>query len=360
MQNGSQEVDRELPPGRPQRSTGAPPGSSPRAATRSGPVRPGPASGEPPARPGPGPARPKWAVQRGGGSEGRPRPRGADKRVAAVCLEARSAQDLAAAAHPVPLPEPRGQRLLIIVRAQRARRRGGRPSPSAALVDANPAPPTPDTLSGFGVQRGRPRRVGGDTLGFAEAAPPSGLFGEHAQSPPTLGGPYRLPSTVPSPIRAQASPERGSVLPNLPSESFAKREVIAREAAPGPPKVTGLPQIEKVRSGAAVCGRREFLHLRGPTTHSPSATCTAVPASSARLLLQSRYLLAADPPAPKPAPGYGLPAPARPGSVERGGAAEAAPPTPAGEWFAQHPLNSRPSTQPSCGSTVARDCSSGL
>lgn len=86
-----------------------------------------------------------------------------------------------------------------------------------------------------------PQRVGRGTLGFAEAAPPSGLFGEHAQSPPTSGGvPTRLPSTVSSPTRAQASPERGSVLPNLPSESFAKREVTAREAAPEPPKATGV------------------------------------------------------------------------------------------------------------------------
>lgn len=65
--------------------------------------------------------------------------------------------------------------------------------------------------------------------------------------PQPWGVSTRLPSTVPSPTRAQASPtraqaspERGSVLPNLPSESFAKREVIDREAAPEPPKVTGV------------------------------------------------------------------------------------------------------------------------
>lgn len=124
-------------PGRPQRSTGAPTGSSPRAATRSGPVRPGPASGEPPARPGPGPARPKWAVQRGGGSEGRPRPRGAFKRrhpVSRVSGEAHARRGYAAGLRFPPSEAPR----LCVWRLGRLRTRRQRvtlypyPSPGAS------------------------------------------------------------------------------------------------------------------------------------------------------------------------------------------------------------------------------------
>lgn len=51
-----------------------------------------------------------------------------------------------------------------------------------------------------------------------------------------------------------------------------------------------------------------------------------------------------------------LRAPARSGLVERGGAAEAAPPTQGREWSAQHPLSSQPSTKPRSNVTVARGC----
>lgn len=74
-----------------------------------------------------------------------------------------------------------------------------------------------------------PQRHGGGTLGFAEAAPPGGLVQEHTQSVththththPSRRGPYRTPQHCTLPF---ASPR---VLPNLPSESFARTEVIA-------------------------------------------------------------------------------------------------------------------------------------
>lgn len=90
--------------------------------------------------------------------------------------------------------------------------------------------------------------------------------------------------------------------------------------------------------------------------YSPSTTCAAAPAPARLLLLQCGHLLDADPPAPKPASDAGLAAPARPGPVERGGAAEAAPPTKGKEWSAQHPLNSQAGTKPRSNSTVTRGC----
>lgn len=140
-------------PGRPKRSTGAPPGSGPRAATRSGPTRPGPASASaaPPARARPLPAR------RGGGVRGASPPRGADTRRHPTSRVSAGAHAGAArrragplppsrgdcvsdgsvgggfggrAGHPLPEPGPRGQRQLVIVRAQRAKARRGGPSPS--------------------------------------------------------------------------------------------------------------------------------------------------------------------------------------------------------------------------------------
>lgn len=146
-------------PGRPKRSTGAPPGSGPRAATRSGPTRPGPASASaaPPARASPLPARVGGAARGGAGegSEGRPRPgartragtprhacllgrtqglrggeRDPSRRVSVTaCRTARSAVDSAGGSPPT-RAGPRGQRQLVIVRAQRAKARRGGPSPS--------------------------------------------------------------------------------------------------------------------------------------------------------------------------------------------------------------------------------------
>lgn len=233
-------------PGRPQRSTGAPPGSSPRAATRSRPARPR-------LRGAPGPTGPRPArvggAARGRGPRGVPAP-GADTRRHPASREAgrahagaaprnsgstpprpegRSARDSAAAAgHPLPLPGPRGQRQLVIVRAQRARRQGGRPSPSAPPVEACPArhtlrlwspergaegqlPPHPPRLScpapqeRSGTQaRAVPARpppdpaVDGGIFGLAEVAPPGDIFGEYTVTPSTLGARTRFPSSVPS------------------------------------------------------------------------------------------------------------------------------------------------------------------
>lgn len=149
-------------PGRPPRSTGEPPGSSPRGhSERPGQTRPR-LRGAPR---GADPARPKWAVQHGGGVPGASPPPGRGHaqapRVTRVSRGARwrctaglrippsqawwlyvwgvrSAQDSAAAAgHPLLQPGPRGQWRLVIVGAQRAWRRGGRPTPSVLLVEAS-------------------------------------------------------------------------------------------------------------------------------------------------------------------------------------------------------------------------------
>lgn len=149
-------------PGRPPRSTGEPPGSSPRGhSERPGRTRPR-LRGAPR---GADPARPKWAVQRGGGVPGASPPPGRGHaqapRVTRVSRGARwrctaglrippsqarwlyvwgvrSAQDSAAAAgHPLLQPGPRGQWRLVIVGAQRAWRRGGSPTPSVLLVEAS-------------------------------------------------------------------------------------------------------------------------------------------------------------------------------------------------------------------------------
>ncbi|CAI9178014.1 unnamed protein product [Rangifer tarandus platyrhynchus] len=69
----------------------------------------------------------------------------------------------------------------------------------------------------------------------------------------------------------------------------------------------------------------------------------------ARILIQGRHLLAADSPALQRS---------RPRLGGGGGAAEAAPPTKAGEWSAQHPLSSGSGTLPSSVATVAQDCPS--
>lgn len=68
----------------------------------------------------------------------------------AVCLGVRSAQDSAAAAgHPLLQPWPRDQWRLVIVGAQRAWRRDGRPTPSALLVEASlPGSPASESRVG--------------------------------------------------------------------------------------------------------------------------------------------------------------------------------------------------------------------
>lgn len=119
---------------------------------------------------------------------------------------------------------------------------------------------------------------------------------------------------------------------------------------PSPHSKPRLPQTGKVRSGAGMCGRLEFRHLHGPPTHpAPPAPLLQLPPSSCSSASTSSPQICGS----QPAPGSGLPAPAWPGLVERGGAAEAAPPTQGGEWSAQPPVNSRPGTQPSGSSTVA-------
>ncbi|XP_014641310.1 PREDICTED: basic salivary proline-rich protein 2-like [Ceratotherium simum simum] len=345
-----------LSPGPPQRSTGAPPGSSPRAATRSSPADPAPPPRRPP--PGPTPTRPEWAVQRGGGVRGASPPRGADTRKQPAsrvsggahagparlhsesvpprpggCVSrGRSAQDSAAAGHPLPLPGPRGQRQLVIVQAQRAGFRGGRPPPSAPLVEASPKTQASESRGGGrgsaaphsprlpgpcapSQVRGRGSGCACPTLSGLEEAHldlwrrrPLAAHPENTPShPATLGALIRLLSAVPSPPPAQAGPRRGSVLLDLPPESFAKRKVIAqREAALSPNNPWISPDRESsLRSGDV----REAGDPAPPRPHySPSATCAAAPAP-ARVLLQRRRLFAADPPALKPAPGSGLRAP---------------------------------------------------
>lgn len=145
----------------------APPASHPapaRAATRSCPARPGPASAAPLA--GQTPPGPSGRCSAGEGSQGRPRPRGAGTRKHPASRVSRGAhagaaqqdsgslpprpggcmsgefgrlrtRSAAAAGHPLLQPGPRGQWRLVIVGAQRAWRRGGRPTPSVLLVEAS-------------------------------------------------------------------------------------------------------------------------------------------------------------------------------------------------------------------------------
>ncbi|XP_022355351.1 proline-rich protein 2-like [Enhydra lutris kenyoni] len=284
-------------------SPGPPPALHRRAA-RLQPVRghsepPGPARprlrGAP--RPDRPPSGPSGRRSAGEGSEGRPRPgrghaqaprvtrgwrdarggRAAGLRITAPppTSEARSAQDsVAAAGHPLPLPGPRGQRQLVIVRAQRTRRHGGRPSPSAPPVEACPTRhtlrlrspergaegqlpprlgcwnPAPQDWSGTQARAlpAPPPAVDGGIFGLAEVAPPGDTFGEYTVSPPSLGGPYLAPQ-------------------HYRESSFRSRDV--REAGvPTPP----------------------------PPHHSPRATCAAAP-PPAQLQLQHGHFLAADPPA---------------------------------------------------------------
>lgn len=85
-----------------------------------------------------------------------------------------------------------------------------------------------------------PQRLAEGTLGFAEAAPPGGQFREHTSHPQPWGVPTLLPSAVLPLRRAQAFLERGSLLLNLPSETFAKRSVLTERRPLGPQK---SPQV---------------------------------------------------------------------------------------------------------------------
>lgn len=120
-----------------------------------------------------------------------------------------------------------------------------------------------------------------------------------------------------------------------------------------------LPQPGKVGSGVGICGRRESLHLRGPSTHPapPSPRLQPLPGSCSTASTSSPQVCQLptrlqDPDSGRP------PGRARPGVG--GGAAEAAPPTQGGEWSAQHPLHSRPYAQPCLRSIVAQGCPSAL
>lgn len=92
----------------------------------------------------------------------------------------------------------------------------------------------------------------------------------------------------------------------IPTPSFARRQSLLRS---GDEQEAGVPTP-----------------LR--PYHSPSATCAPTPALAWLLQLQRGHLLAVDPPAPKPAPSSRFRAPAWPGLVERGGAAEGRAPDP--------------------------------
>lgn len=222
---------------------------------RPGPARPGPASAAPPARPGPAWPGPRPA--RVGGATlgrvwGRPRPRGADTR-RHPASRVSGGQHAGAARRDSGSLLPRasvwGLGRLRIRRRRRQVTLYPYPGPGASgswslfehkgpgaeaaalppsLVSSMPLPP--DTLSSFGVQRGRrrvscprfgalrpstsrgprlggclphPQPVGGGTLGFVEVAPPGGPFGEHTRSPPTLGD-LTLESLGLSPARLSA------------------------------------------------------------------------------------------------------------------------------------------------------------
>lgn len=233
-------------PGRPSApSTGAPPGSSPRAATRSRPAAPAPPPRRP--QPGPTPAGPRGRRSAGEGSEGRPRPRGADSRRHPASRVSCGAHAGAAQLGSGSLPPRPGGRVSGGSVGSGIGSGGSPPTPTRApgpaaaghcLSTKRQAPRRPpfplrsssrslpqDTLSGFGVHRGRPRvscprlsplpgpcapaQVGAEAravpappragwrrhTSFAEAAPPGGPSGEHTQSPPPphLRDPYPTP-----------------------------------------------------------------------------------------------------------------------------------------------------------------------
>lgn len=106
-----------------------------------------------------------------------------------------------------------------------------------------------------------------------------------------------------------------------------------------------LPQIGKVRSGAGMCGRLEFRHLRVPTTHPappapplqlPPSSCSSAGTSSPQI----RRLPASS---GLRTPGARL---AGPGGAGRGGAAEAAPPAQEGSGLPSTPSAADPVSSP--------------
>lgn len=168
--------------------------------------------------------------------------------------------------HPVPLPEPRGQRLLIIVRAQRARRRGGRPSPSAPLVDANPAPPPPTHSPASESREGgrgsaaphagpcAPAQVGG--RGLVGACPTrSGLeearldlrrrrhlaaYSENTPSHPNLGGSLPdSPALCPLPLEPRPPPSAALCSPTFPPSHLLREKSLIERQPLNPQKSLG-------------------------------------------------------------------------------------------------------------------------
>lgn len=250
------------PPGRPQRSTGAPRGSSlPRAATPGGPTRPRLRGAPSPAWPPPGPSGrcsagegPRVTPPRGADTRRHPASRvsggahaGATQQDSDSLLEERwlcvwgsVGSGLGGGGSPA-TRRPRAA-ALVIVRAQRARRRGSRPFPLRSSSRCL----TLGTLSGFRVREGgwgspNPQsgpaswhKSGGRRL--VGACPPPAACRRHARicgggatwrsentATPKLGGPYPSPQCCTPSGEPRPSSERGSLLPSLPSDSFAKR-----------------------------------------------------------------------------------------------------------------------------------------
>ncbi|KAK2098852.1 hypothetical protein P7K49_024303 [Saguinus oedipus] len=139
--------------------------------------------------------------------------------------------------------------------------------------------------------------------------------------------------------------------------------VYSRVPSAGVGLCTRLLQKRKVRSGAGMCGRQEFPHLRRPpltqrqlrlgySSGAASAPTRSPPRcdnadSLARSELRAPGSRLRVPGSRLPAPGSGRP-PGRTwwSRAGRGRAAQAAPPTRGGEWSAPHPTNSQPSAQP--------------
>ncbi|XP_042763736.1 collagen alpha-1(I) chain-like [Panthera leo] len=284
-------------------------------------------------KPGRPPSGPSGRRSAGEGSEGRPRPGRGHAQAPRVtrgrpgarggCAggpripvpprphsESRSAQDSAAAAgHPLPLPGPRGQRQLVIVRAQRAGRQGGRPSPSASSVEASPARHT--------LRLRSPER---DAEG-------------------------RLPLPRPSPCYRDPAPQDESGAEARAGPAPHPQRLVEEYLDLRRRRHLAAHSIGKVRSGAGMCGRLEFRYLRVPTTHPappapplqlPPSSCSSAGTSSPQI----RRLPASS---GLRTPGARL---AGPGGAGRGGAAEAAPPAQEGSGLPSTPSTADPVSSP--------------